>query len=316
MTPEDEIRREIREEIKVERREGFWKWVERNNKRVFFVLGVVFIFSVFALFQPELTAKAFSFIAAKVSMVHTKLSKPRYSTYRLLAFTGFMLFMLHMTVESAKARSIRIIPARNPDQEIWVRVKPLVGIKIPFLSKRAEQRIKPKIIETEYGYLIYPSSSLLNARWNGEKHFIPKHAKLSFGNTWVIAGTMPGGPTRVEKVTTAKGVIEVDVYEWDVDPLGNVIAERAQKEIEVLRNSLEIVKQQLEKGWKLAKTIAVEPEQFFDKIREKGKKDTLETIDVVGSTVFKEIASTIRQAYKYAQAASKRDKERRMEGGG
>jgi len=306
----EQIRREIEQESKAT---ALSRWVHRHRMGVFGFFAVLFAFSVFFLFNPEYTAKAISKLIEGISRLHNSLSKPRFSAYRYFGLLFFTLFMALLIHESAKARSIVIIPARNPEHKLYVRVKPLVGIKLPFI--KTPQKIKPKVVETEYGYLIYPSKGLYNAAWNGEKHIIMKHTRLSFGNTWVVAGEIPAKPTRIEKVMTAKGPISVDVYEWKVDPLGNLMAERAQKEIETLRNTLDIVKEQLEKGWELANTIAAEPEEFFNRIRDKAKKDTLETIDVVGSTVFKEITATIRQAYKYAQAADKREKGRKEEGG-
>jgi len=304
---------QIRREIEESKFTALGRWVHHHRLLVFGSLAALFTFSVFTLFNPEYTVAAVSGVLEGISRLHDSLSKPRFSAYRYFGLLFFTLFIAILIHESAKARSIVIIPARNPEHKLYVRVKPLVGIKLPFI--KSNQKIKPRITETEYGYVIYPSKGLYNAAWNGEKHIIMKHTRLSFGNTWVVAGEIPAKPTRVEKVMTAKGPIEVDVYEWRVDPLGNLMAERAQKEIETLRSTLEIVKEQLEKGWELANTIAAEPEEFFDRIRDKAKKDTLETIDVVGSTVFKEITATLRQAYKYAQAAEKRDKGRKEEGG-
>ncbi len=300
----EELQRRVVEESKVN---AIARWIYRHSRAIFSVIAVLFIFSVFFLFNPEYTAQGLGAFADLIGQLHAELAKPRFNVYQLVGLIAFLAFMTLVMIESAKARTIRIISARNPEREIYVRVKPLVGVKIPFLPEN--KKIKPMIVETDYGYIVYPSKSLLNAQWNGEKHFIPKHTKLSFGNTWVIAGIMPDKPAWVEKIETAKGTVDVDVYEWEVDPLGNVLAERAQKEIETLRNTLDIITKQLRHGWDLANKIATEPEEFFDKIKEKERKRTVEIIDVVGSTVFKEITQTIRQAYRYAQAAQKRDRE-------
>lgn len=304
----EELQRRIEEESKASK---LAKWIHRHGRAIFSVIAVLFIFSVFFLFNPEYTAKGLGAFADLVGQLHAELAKRRFNVYQLVGLIAFLAFMTLMIVESAKARTIRIISARNPEHEIYVRVKPLVGVKIPFLPEN--KKIKPMIVETDYGYIIYPSRSLLNAQWNGEKHFIPKHARLSFGNVWVVAAKLPDAPAWVEKIETAKGTIDVDFYEWELDPLGNLLAERAQKEIETLRNTLETVEKQLEQGWKLANKIATEPEEFFDKIKEKERKRTVEIIDVVGSTVFKEITQTIRQAYRYAQATQKREKEREID---
>jgi len=308
---DEEIRENLQQEIRQEKASGLWKWIERHHRQVFMVIAILFIFSVFALFQPELTARGIKKVIEGISRLHESLAEPRFSTYKYLGMVIFSLFMFFLIRESAKARSIVIMPARSPDQKLYVRIKPLVGIRLPFV--KMPSKIKSKIIETEYGWVVYPSEGLYNARWNGQKHFIPKHARLSFGNTWVVAATPPGEPLYIEKVETAKGPVSVEVYEWEFDPLGNLLAEKAQKRIETLENSLKIIEKELEEGWKLADKIATDPEEFFDKIKAKGKKDALETIQVVGSTVFKEVAATMRQAYKHAQAAQKSARVRREE---
>ncbi len=306
--PGEEIKKEIEEQIREESKaSAFAKWVHRHSRAIFSLLAIVFIFSVFFIFNTEYTVAGLGALASAIGQVHKALSAKRFSTYQLVFLLMFLSFMAILVVESAKARSIIIVPARNPERQIYVRVKPLIGVKLPFLPE--SKKIKPSIYETEYGYIVYPSKGLLNARWNGEKHFIPKHCKLSYGNIWIIAGYPGEEPTRVEKVKTAQGDVEIDVYEWTVDNLGNILAEKAQKEIETLRKTHEIIEKQLEHAWKLAKKIVTEPEEFFDKIRKKAKDDVLDTIDVVGSTVFREITATIRQAYKYAQAARKREKD-------
>lgn len=305
-----ELEKRIREESRVSR---IAKWIYRHSLLIFSIFAVLFAFSMFFLFNPEYTAQGLGAFGDLIGQLHAELSKGRFNIYQLIGLVGFLSFMTLMVIESAKARTIKIISARNPENAIYVRVKPLIGVKLPFLPEN--KKIKPMILETDYGYIVYPSKSLLNAQWNGEKHFIPKHTKLSFGNTWVIAGIMPDKPVWVEKVKTANGMIDVDVYEWEVDTLGNLLAERAQKEIDTLRNTLEIIKEQLEHGWKLVRTISTEPEEFFDKIKEKERKRTVELIDVVGSTVFREITATIRQAYKLAHAAERREKGREPGGG-
>jgi len=309
---QDPVKQELEARIREESRVGaIARWIYRHSRAVFSVIAVLFVFSVFFLFNPEYTAKGLGAFGEVMGKLHAELAKERFSVYQFVALFAFLSFMTLMVIESAKARTIRIISARNPEHELYVRVKPLIGVKLPFIPEN--RKIKPMIVETDYGYIVYPSKSLLNAQWNGEKHFIPKHAKLSFGNIWIVAARFPDAPSWVEKIETSKGQIDVDFYEWEVDPLGNLLAERAQKEIETLRNTLETVEKQLEQGWKLANKIATEPEEFFDKIKEKERKRTVEVIDVVGSTVFKEITQTIRQAYRYAQVAGRREKEKEID---
>ncbi|AIY90059.1 hypothetical protein [Geoglobus acetivorans] len=304
----EDIRAELEQRVAEESRiNAVARWIYRHSRAVFSFIAVLFTFSVFFLFNPEYTAQGLGAFGELLGQLHAELAEKRFSVYQLAALMVFLAFMTLMVIESARARTIRIISARNPEHELYVRVKPLIGVKLPFVPER--RKIKPMIVETEYGYIVYPSKSLLNAQWNGEKHFIPKHAKLSFGNVWVVAAKLPDRPSWVEKIETAKGTVDVDFYQWEFDPLGNLLAERAQKEIETLRNTLETIEKQLEQGWKLASKIATEPEEFFDRIKEKERRRTVEIIDVVGSTVFKEITQTIRQAYRYAQATQKREKE-------
>jgi len=312
MDPPDSLKKQLEEQIREESKAGkLAKLVHRHSTLVFSALAVLFIFSAFFIVNPEYTAQGLAAFVAALGKLHASLSVKRFSTYQVAGLIVFLGFMTLMSIESARARTIRIMSVRNPEHELYVRYKPLVGVKLPFLPE--SKKIRPNIIETEYGYIVYPSRSLLNAQWNGEKHFIPKHTRLSFGNTWAVAGRIPDTPTRIEKIETSKGPINVDMYEWEVDDIGSILAERAQKEIEALRNTIKTIEEQLNHGWDLANKIAAQPEEFFDKIKENERKRTIEVIDAVGSTVFREITQTIRQAYRYAQAADKRQNEELME---
>ena len=302
----EELENRLREETKVGQ---FAKWLHRNSTRIASVLAAMFIFSVFFLINPELTVNGIKSFFGVFGTVHGALASTRYNFYQLGGLIGFMGFMYLMTVESTKARTIKIISARNPEQIIYVRNRPLLGIKLPFFPE--SKKVRSKIIETDYGYIVYPSKSMFSARWNGEKHFIPKHTKLSFGNTWVVAGMVPDTPTRIEIMDTSKGQTNVDFFEWKVDNLGSTIAERSEKEINTLRNTIKTIEEQVNRGWQYARQIADQPQEFFDKIKEDERKRTLEVIERISSGVFKDISQTIRQTNKLVASAEQRGKGHR-----
>ena len=145
--PGEEIKKEIEEQIREESKaSAFAKWVHRHSRAIFSLLAIVFAFSVFFLFNPEYTAKGMAKLGDMIVKVHKILSEPRFSIYKLVGLLIFIMFMALMVHESAKARTIIIMPARNPENTLYVRVKPLVGLKLPF-TKETQQKIKPKIIE-------------------------------------------------------------------------------------------------------------------------------------------------------------------------
>ena len=297
MDPAEDILQEVGERIKEESKATkVAKWIYKHSTLIFSVFAALFAFSVFFLFNPEYTAKGLSAFAELMGKVHSELSKPRFGVYQVAGLIAFLTFMTLMTLESAKARTIRIISARNPEREIYVRVKPLIGVKLPFLPER--KVIKPMIIETEYGYIVYPSKSLLNAQWNGEKHFIPKHARLSFGNVWVIAGYPPDKPTWVEKVETSKGVVDVDFYEWEVDSLGEILVERLQRNIDTLMKENKVLKEYLMTGWKFAEDAIVPIKERFDRMFE----DNLEKVEKIGKLFVQIEAERERTARKILSA--------------
>lgn len=301
-----ELENRLREETKAGR---LAKWLHHNSTRIASVLAALFIFSVFFLINPEMTANGIKSLFGVFGTVHGALASTRYNFYQLGGLIGFMVFMYLMTVESTKARTIKIISARNPEQIMYVRNRPLLGIKLPFFPE--SKKVRSKVIETDYGYIVYPSKSMFSARWNGEKHFIPKHTKLSFGNTWVVAGMVPDAPTRIEIMETARGSVNVGFFDWTVDNLGNTLAERSAKEIETLRETIKTIEEQVNRGWQYARQIADQPQEFFDTIRESERVRILETIDKVGSGVFKEISQTIRQTNKLVASAEQRGKGRK-----
>ena len=301
MEPAGDIIQEIEEKVREESKATkIAKWIYKHSTLIFSISAVLFAFCVFFLVNPEYTAKGLGALADLIGKAHAKLSEPRFNVYQVVGLIAFLGFMTLMTIESAKARTIRIISARNPEKEIYVRVKPLIGVKLPFLPER--KIIKPTIIETEYGYIVYPSKSLLNAQWNGEKHFIPKHARLSFGNVWVIAGYPPDKPTWVEKVETAKGVIDVDFYEWEVDNLGEILVERQQKAIDTLLKENKVLKEYLMTGWKFAEDAIVPIKERFDRMFE----DNLEKVEKIGKLFVHIEAERERTARKVLSAIQDR----------
>lgn len=286
-----ELEARIREESRVSR---VAKWIQRHATLIYGVCTVLFMITVFFLVNPQYTAKGFEMLGRALVTVHTELSKPYFNCYEIICIIAFIGFMKLMAIESAKARTITIILARNPDKKLYVRVKPLIGIKIPFLPE--PKTIRPMIIETEYGYIVY--QGLYNSQWNGEKHFIPKHARLSFGNVWVIAGYPPDKPTWVEKVETAKGVVDVDFYEWEVDSLGEILVERQQKAIDTLRKENKVLKEYLMTGWKFAEDAIVPIKERFDKMFE----DNLEKVEKIGKLFVHIEAERERTARKVLSA--------------
>lgn len=221
--------------------------------------------------------------------IHQALAKPRYSFYVLIGSILFVEFMRATWVESAKARSKRLIPLTSPETEIWVKEKPLLGIKLPFTSKEVKsRRIKPHIVETELGWRVYPNKSLLSQQWDGTVHFIPGDAIFGYGNTRIIAAKKPSRPTyyEVDKTTGE----QIPVYVWEPVNIGDELYLRALKEIEYLKAENTALRAYAEKGYELARTIAALPREFFDSLREKGYEDALRIMkEVLGKGFFAEM---------------------------
>ena len=278
--PEPEVREDIRAELakkvenKNEDRQRFWK------------LALTFIGSLIGFGLIAYAAPGFYDTLLKI---HEALAKPRYSFYWLIGSIAFVEFMRMTWVESAKARSKRLIPMTSPENELWVKEKPLIGIKLPFTDKELKnKKIKPHVVETELGWRIYPNKSLLSPQWNGEIHFIPYDSIFGHGNTRIIAAKKPSRPTYYE--TDSQTGEAIPVYVWEPINIADELYMRALKEIEYLKAENNALRAYAEKGYELARTIAALPREFFDSLREKGYEDALRIMkEVLGKGFFAEM---------------------------
>ncbi|MFA4640900.1 hypothetical protein [Pyrococcus kukulkanii] len=297
---EQELREDIREELakKVE---------EKNEERQrVFRLVMTFLLSLGVFGLIAYAAPGFYDTLLKI---HESLAKPRYSFYVLVGSILFVEFMRMTWVESAKARSKRLIPLTSPEMEIWVTEKPLVGIKLPFMSKEVKsKRIKPHIVETELGWRVYPNKSLLSPQWNGEVHYIPSDAIFGYGNTRIIAAKRPSRPTFYEVDKNTGDTIPV--YVWEPISIADELYLRALKEIEYLKAENATLRAYAEKGYELAKTIATLPREFFDSLREKGYEDALRIMkEVLGKGFFAELGKIKKEELSAIIEALKKEGE-------
>jgi len=276
-----EVREDIREELA---RKVDEKQESQKTRIIKFTLLGIGIGAVIGLIML-----AFPGFYETLMKIHESLSAPRYSFYVLIGSILFVEFMRMTWVESAKARSKRLIPLTSPEMEIWVKEKPLIGIKLPFTGKEVKsRRIKPHIVETELGWRVYPNKSLLSPQWDGTIHFIPGDTIFGYGNTRIIAAKRPSKPTyyEIDKNTGE----QIPVYVWEPINIADELYMRALKEIEYLKVENATLRQFAEKGYELARTIATLPREFFEELREKGYEDALRIMkEVLGKGFFAEV---------------------------
>lgn len=278
-TPAPEVREDIRAELaaKVENK-------NEERQRIFrLVLTFLLSLGVFGL-----VAYAAPGFYDTLLSIHESLASPRYSFYMLAGSIAFVEFMRMTWVESAKARSKRLIPLTSPELEIWVKEKPLIGLKLPGLNKEVKsRRIKPHIVETELGWRVYPNKGL-SPQWDGTIHFIPGDTIFGYGNTRIIAAKRPSKPTYYE-IDRNTGE-QIPVYVWEPINIADELYMRALKEIEYLKAENTALRAYAEKGYELARTIAALPREFFDSLREKGYEDALRIMkEVLGKGFFAEM---------------------------
>jgi len=228
--------------------------------------------------------------------IHESLSQPRYSFYILLGSIAFVEFMRATWVESAKARSIRIIPLTSPNAEIWVKEKPLIGIKLPFTDRELKsKKIRPHIVKTELGWIVYPNKSLLSPQWNGEVYFIPADSIHGHGNVVVVSAYKPLRPTRVE----VRDGIEIPIYDWIPVDLGNEKYMKAQREIVYLKQKVSLLEEYARYGFELAQKLATEPKEIYAKLKEEGFNDALRLLEsVLGKGFLTEQAKAEKEKLK------------------
>jgi len=285
-TPAPEVREDIRAELaakvenKDEGRQRFWR------------LAITFIGSLIGFGLIAYAAPGFYDV---ILNVHESLAAPRYSFYVLVGSIAFVEFMRMTWVESAKARSKRLIPLTSPETELWVKEKPLIGIKLPFTNREIKnKRIKPHIVETELGWRVFPNKSLLSPQWDGTVHYIPSDAIFGYGNTRIIAAKKPSRPTfyEVDKNTGES----IPVYVWEPINIADELYMRSLKEIEYLKAENSALRAYAEKGYELARTIAALPREFFDSLREKGYEDALRIMkEVLGKGFFAEMGKVKKE---------------------
>lgn len=243
-----------------------------------------------------------------LTKIHESLSKPRYSFYVLISSILFVEFMRMTWVESAKARSKRLIPLTSPEMEIWVKEKPLIGIKLPFTGKEVKsRRIKPHIVETELGWRVFPNKSLLSPQWNGEIYFIPYDSIHGYGNTRIISAKKPSKPTYYE-VDPDTGE-KIPVYVWEPIDLGEEKYMKAQKEIAYLQAENRILLEFAEKGYELARTISTIPQEFFEELSNRGFEKAKQILDILGKGFFAEVGKVKKEEISAILEALKKDKE-------
>jgi len=274
----EEMQKDIREELAQKVNE------DQKTKIIKYALIVIGVGAVVGLIML-----AFPGFYETLTEIHKSLAAPRYSFYVLMGSIAFVEFMRMTWVESAKARSKRLIPLTSPETEIWVKEKPLIGLKLPFTNREIKnKRIKPHIVETELGWRVYPNKSLLSPQWDGTVHYIPGDAIFGYGNTRIIAAKRPSKPTfyEVDKNTGES----IPVYVWEPINIADELYMRALKEIEYLKAENSALRAYAEKGYELARTIAALPREFFDSLREKGYEDALRIMkEVLGKGFFAEM---------------------------
>jgi len=295
----EEVREDIRAELaakvenKNESRQRFWR------------LAITFIGGLIGFGLLAYAAPGFYDVLLQIN---SSLAKPR-CFYTLIGAIAFVEFMRMTWVESAKARSKRLIPLTSPETELWVKEKPLVGIKLPFIDKEIRnKKIKPHIVETELGWRIYPNKSLLSPQWNGEIHFVPYDAIFGHGNTRIIAAKKPSRPTYYEVDNTTGE--NIPVYVWEPINIADELYMRALKEIEYLKAENSTLRAYAEKGYELARTIAALPREFFDSLREKGYEDALRIMkEVLGKGFFAEMGKLRKEEITAILDALKKEGE-------
>jgi len=240
--------------------------------------------------------------------IHESLSTPRYSFYILIGSILFVEFMRATWVGSAKARSKRLIPLTSPEMEIWIKEKPLIGIKLPFTGKEAKsRRIKPHIVETELGWRVYPNKSLLSPQWAGEIYFISYDSIHGYGNTRIISAKKPSKPTYYE--TDPETGQQIPVYVWEPIDLGEEKYMKAKKEIAYLQTENRILLEYAEKGYELARTISAIPQEFFEELSNRGFEKAKQILDILGKGFFAEVGKVKKEEISAILEALKKDKE-------
>lgn len=296
----DEERKDIREEIKEEIEE---KTGEKKRKSILKIAGLV----IGGAIAVALLMIAFPEFYDTMLEIHKSLAKDRYSVYGLVGAILFVEFMRKTWIESAKARSKRLIPLTSPETEIWVREKPLIGIKLPFGKEIKSKRIRPHIIETELGWIVYPNKSLLSPQWNGEVYFIPADSIHGHGNVRVISAIKPHKPTRIEIMENGE---EVPIYEWEPIDLGHEKYMKSMKELQYLQTKLRITEEYAEAGWQHAKKLSTIPQELYAKLKQEGYDDALRLLEkLFGKGFLTEVARAEKERIKAVIDAIKKEEE-------
>ncbi|WP_157255061.1 hypothetical protein [Palaeococcus ferrophilus] len=297
--PAPEVREDIRAELAAK--------VEGKESQKSRVLKLTLI-GIGAGAVAGLVMLAFPGFYDTLVQVHESLAAPRYSFYVLIGSILFVEFMRATWVESAKARSKRLIPLTSPEMEIWVKEKPLLGLKFPFTSREVKSRkIKPHIVETELGWRVYPNKSLLSPQWDGEIYFIPYDSIHGYGNTRVISARKPSQPTYYETDPVTGEAIPV--YVWEPIDLGEEKYMRAQKEIAYLQAENRILQEYAARGYELAKTISQIPQEFFEELSNRGFEKAKQILDIMGKGFFSEVGKIKKEEISAILEAIKKDRE-------
>ena len=294
---------EVREDIRAE----LARKVENKNedRQRFWRLALTFIGSLIGFSLLAYAAPGFYNILLSIN---SALAKPRYSFYWLIGSIIFVEFMRMTWVESAKARSKRLVPLTSPETELWVKEKPLIGLKLPFTNREIKnKRIKPHIVETELGWRVYSNKSLLSPQWNGEIYFIPYDSIHGYGNTRIISARKPNQPTYYETDPTTGEAIPV--YVWEPVDLGEEKYMRAQKEIAYLQAENRVLQEYAAHGYELAKTISQIPQEFFEELSNRGFEKAKQILDIMGKGFFSEIGKVKKEEISAILEAIKKDKE-------
>lgn len=298
-----EVNPEMREDIRAELAAKVEGKESQKTRIIKFTLLGIGIGAVIGLIML-----AFPGFYETLIQIHEGLSKPRHSFYVLISSIAFVEFMRMTWVESAKARSKRLIPLTSPEMEIWVKEKPLIGIKLPFTGKEVKsRRIKPHIVETELGWRVFPNKSLLSPQWNGEIYFIPYDSIHGYGNTRIISAKKPSKPTYYE-VDPDTGE-KIPVYVWEPIDLGEEKYMKAQKEIAYLQAENRILLEFAEKGYELARTISAIPQEFFEELSNRGFEKAKQILDILGKGFFAEVGKVKKEEISAILEALKKDKE-------
>ena len=298
--PEPEIREDIRAELA---RKVDSKQENQKTRIIKFTLLGIGIGAVVGLIML-----AFPGFYDTILKINSSLAKPRYSFYALVGSIAFVEFMRMTWVESAKARSKRLIPLTSPETEIWVKEKPLIGLKLPFTNREIKnKRIKPHIVETELGWRVYPNKSLLSPQWDGEIYFIPYDSIHGYGNTRIISARKPSQPTYYETDPTTGEAIPV--YVWEPIDLGEEKYMRAQKEIAYLQAENRILQEYAARGYELAKTISQIPQEFFEELSNRGFEKAKQILDIMGKGFFSEVGKIKKEEISAILEAIKKDRE-------